>query len=104
MNMHELNVINDGRTGLYITHKSDWVDLSELSAFGVEEEAGWVMNIGFREIDIASGEVLFEWWALDHVPLSTSSTRIENLEGPPPKGWNFLYALLSITWQRARLS
>ncbi|KAK5110420.1 hypothetical protein LTR85_001030 [Meristemomyces frigidus] len=91
MNMHEMQMANDGKTAMYIIHKSDWVDISELSPFGIQEEAGWVFNIGFREVEIDTGKALFEWWALDHVPLSTSSVEIDGLDGPPPAGWNFFH-------------
>lgn len=90
MNMHELQITKGGKTAMHIMHKSDWSDLSELSEFGVKEEAGWVFNIGFREVEIDTGKVLFEWWAMDHVPLHTSSVEITGLEGPPPNGWNWL--------------
>lgn len=86
-NMHELLVIDEGRTSLQIINKADFVDISEL---GLDIDEGWVVNIGFREVDIATGRTNFEWWALDHVPLSESSAEVANLDGPHPRGWNFL--------------
>ena len=88
LNMHELNVVDDGRTALHIIHKTDWVDVSELAEFGVDREAGWILNVGFREVEIATGRTKFEWWMLDHVPLSDSSVEIIGLEGPHPRGWS----------------
>jgi hypothetical protein len=96
MNMHELLMGNRGKSAIYVTHRTDWVDVAELSPYGVEEEAGWVKNMGFREIEIETGKVLFEWWALDHVPISTSSVEIHDLKGPPPAGWDFLYVLAGV--------
>ena len=90
-NMHELNIIEEGKTALAIMGRAEFVDVSEL---GVGQEAGWVSNVGFREFDIATGQTKFEWWALDHVPLSASSVKINNLDGPHPIGWNYLYAPL----------
>jgi hypothetical protein len=97
MNMHELLMGNNGKNAVYVTHKSDWVDTSELSPYGVEEEARWVLNEGFREIELETGEVLFEWWALDHVAIAASSVEIHDLEGPPPAGWDFLCVLAGLT-------
>lgn len=88
--MHEFNIIEEGRTGLAIIGRTELVDISEL---GIYEEVGWVANVGFREFDVATGQTKFEWWALDHVPLSASSEKIGKIKGPHPSGWNYLYAL-----------
>ena len=98
MNMHELLMGNSGKSAVYVTHKTDWIDVSELSPYGVEEKAGWVKNMGFREIEAETGKILFEWWALDHVPISTSSVEIHGLEGPPPVGWDFLCVVAGLTF------
>lgn len=86
-NMHELFLIDEGKTGLAITNRADWVDVRELNA---GQDAGWISNSGFREFDVVTGETRFEWWALDHVSLSESNTTIFNLDGPPPLAGNFL--------------
>jgi hypothetical protein len=86
-NMHELNIIEDGRTALHIIAKPDRANITEL---GTGKSVGWIANHGFREMDIATGKTTFEWWALDHVPLSASSVLLKNLDGPLPKSWNFL--------------
>lgn len=87
-NMHELNIIEDGKKGLAILGKAEFADISVL---GLDIDVGWVLNLGFREFDIATGETLFEWWAMDHVPLDHSNVKIENINGPHPRGWNWLY-------------
>jgi len=46
---------------------------TDLSPFGGPEEAT-VMDGVVQELDIASGEVLFEWHSLDHVPIEESSS------------------------------
>ena len=88
-NMHELNIVEGGRTALAIIGRSELVDTSEL---GLAKDVGWVSNMGFREFDIATGENIFEWWALGKVQLSESTVEIDSLEGPHPRAWNFLYA------------
>ncbi|KAL8691771.1 MAG: hypothetical protein Q9218_003072 [Villophora microphyllina] len=44
----------------------------DLSDFGVpnEDDQGWVVDCHLRALDATSGKVLFDWSALDHVPLS----------------------------------
>ena len=90
MNMHELNVYQEqGRTkALYITHRAQFVDTRALNYRGLGN--GWVGNIGFREVDLFTGEGLFEWWAADHVELTESTISIDSLSGPYPKTWNWL--------------
>jgi len=89
--MHEMNIISEGRTALHIIHQPLWLDISELGEFGVPDEAGWVLDCGFREVEVDTGKVLFEWWPHEHVRMSTSSVEVSGLEGPPPMGWNYLY-------------
>ena len=86
--MHELNIVDNGRTGLHANHKTEFVDISVLATRGVDQENGWVMNSGFREFDVASGRTTFEWWMLDHVSLNDSVSLIQLLDGPYPTGWN----------------
>jgi hypothetical protein len=95
MNMHELNILNEGRTAIHIIHQPKFVDTVDLEEFGVTDEAGWVLDCGFREVEVDTGKILFEWYPHEHVNLSTSSVAITGLEGPPPSGWNFLYVFLS---------
>jgi hypothetical protein len=64
--MHELEVI-DGESLLLTVYQPRPYDLS---AYGVKPPAGWAMDGVFQEIDIKSGEVLFEWGSLDHIPLT----------------------------------
>ncbi|KAI0711880.1 ASST-domain-containing protein [Fomitopsis betulina] len=49
-------------------------DLSEYN--GTED--GWVLYNLFQEIDIVTGEVLFQWNSSDHVPFSESYTNAAN--------------------------
>ncbi|KAL8660469.1 MAG: hypothetical protein Q9202_006505 [Teloschistes flavicans] len=46
----------------------------DLSQFGVanEDNKGWVIDCRLRALDPTSGKILFDWSALEHVPLSES--------------------------------
>lgn len=59
-------VITDDETMLVLAYHRKPADLSELGG----PEDGWVHDGVIQEVDIDSGEVVFEWSALDHIPLS----------------------------------
>ena len=82
---YEFKAVNDGKAALYIAHKAEYLDLSDHPEIS---RGGWAANMGFQEVDIATGEVQFEWWALDHVSVSASNEDPMDLEGPPPSVWN----------------
>jgi hypothetical protein len=86
-NMHEFNIINEGRTAMSIMTRSQYIDVRQLK---LDRDAGWVLNTGFREFDVSTGETLFEWWALDHLSLTESSMPVGDMDKPLPQGWNWL--------------
>lgn len=88
-NMHELKIVDGGQSALHILWKPEYIDVSELGL--PDRKAGWVGNMGFREVDLESGNTVFEWWSLDHVPLQESSWPVSKLEGPAPTAWDYLY-------------
>ncbi|KAL9029356.1 MAG: hypothetical protein Q9196_002402, partial [Gyalolechia fulgens] len=46
----------------------------DLSDYGIssDNDQGWVIDCHLRTVDVSSGEVLFDWSSLDHVPLNES--------------------------------
>lgn len=89
LNMHELNVIDDGKRALYITPRTRVVDF-ESYGLDLDLDVGLIQDQGFQELDLDSGEIMFEWWASDHIALNESTSPPENIEGPWPSGWNWL--------------
>ncbi|KAK5714201.1 hypothetical protein LTR15_011109 [Elasticomyces elasticus] len=89
-NMHELKIVDGGQSALHILWKPEYIDVSELGL--PDRKAGWVGNMGFREVDLESGNTVFEWWSLDHVPLQESSWPVSKLEGPAPTAWDYFHA------------
>lgn len=89
-NMYEFKIVDDGRSALSILHKAEYRDVSPHP--DLHRDAGWIGNMGFQEVDIATGAVIFEWWALDHLPVtaSTAAPTDDELDGPPPESWNFM--------------
>ena len=60
---HEFHIVNE-QTGLIQIYQPVPRDLS---AYGAKEGQQWIVNAIFQELDIATGQVLFEWASLDHV-------------------------------------
>ena len=62
---HEFRITDDD-TMLWVAYVPTPADLSEIGG----PQDGWVLDGVVQEVDIASGELLFEWSALDHVPVT----------------------------------
>ncbi|KAI1296411.1 Arylsulfotransferase-domain-containing protein [Xylaria venustula] len=63
--LHEFQITEHG-TALITIYNPVPADLSSIG--GPQE--GWALDSMFQEIDIATGELLFEWSAIEHVSLS----------------------------------
>jgi hypothetical protein len=68
--MHEAAVL-DGKTMLITIYQPRTTDLE---AYNITPGPGWVVDGVFQEIDIHSGNVIFEWSSLDHVSVADSYT------------------------------
>ena len=67
--MHEFRIINDGRSALLIVGIMEAQNTSKPHSM---RPVGLVISSGFREVDIATGETLFNWMSLQHINLSES--------------------------------
>ena len=74
--MHEFKIAtySEGRTALMTVYQPRQYDLTTNPRFNVERGMGWVVEGVFQEVDIASGEVVFEWRSLDHIDPGDSWT------------------------------
>ncbi|VEU23184.1 DEKNAAC104307 [Brettanomyces naardenensis] len=79
---HEFHII-DEKTGLIQIYQPVPADLSE---FGASKEQQWIVDAIFQEIDLKTGQVLFEWSSLDHVSPSESVLPIN--PGQAGSGYN----------------
>lgn len=66
-NMHEFNVVENGRRALMITYQSYYRQFSASKGYTSSGPLRSIGNPGFAEVDIATGSVIFEWWAIDHI-------------------------------------
>lgn len=60
---HEFHIVNE-ETGLIQVYQPVPRDLT---AWGASPEQQWIVNAIIQELDISTGELLFEWASLDHV-------------------------------------
>ncbi|KAF2641339.1 hypothetical protein P280DRAFT_468973 [Massarina eburnea CBS 473.64] len=71
--MHEFRLIDGGKRALVTVYQPRAYDLGP---FGIGPGLGWIQDSMFQEIDVETGELLFEWRALDHIAPSFSYTCI----------------------------
>lgn len=87
-NMHDFNVLDGGKTALACTYRGKYVPLGDL---GRPNESGWLTTGGFVEMDTATGEILFEWDSLGHIPIH-ESVKVSPDWGPSPEpGWDYVH-------------
>jgi hypothetical protein len=72
---HEFIVVNETTALIQIYHPLP----IDLSPYGAVQGQEWIVDARFQELDIETGEVLFEWRSLDHI--SPHETKL-----PLPKG------------------
>ena len=65
--MHEFNLIEDGERALMITHQSYYHQFSNGVGYTNTGPLRSVGNPGFVEVEVATGNILFEWWSLGHI-------------------------------------
>lgn len=88
-NMHEMGLVNQGTAVVYFTMREEYVNVTMVP--GHEMPYGWIMNMGIREVDLKTGENLFEWWAHPEVSLTESNVAVSSLHGPYPNAWNWFH-------------
>ena len=97
--VHEFTVLPGGTALMTIFQPRPY----DLSPYGVNQQIGWVVDGIFQEIDISSGKVLFEWSALDHVPLnqtynSLGSNAEAGFGNTTALAWDYLFVPLTLVY------
>lgn len=70
--MHEFILLGNGKTAVHLLQKPR--NEKALLPAG-DARSGWYMDNGFREVDIATGDTIFEWWAGHDGRLGTFESR-----------------------------
>ncbi|RMD43258.1 hypothetical protein DV735_g1853, partial [Chaetothyriales sp. CBS 134920] len=72
--LHEFNLLPSSNTALLDAYYTREVDLS---GFKNGPEKGWIWEAAFQEVDIDTGEVLFDWRASDHISLTKTYSELD---------------------------
>lgn len=83
--MHEFR-ITDEDTIIMTMYESTKGDMHE---YGMDE--GWIFDCLFQEINIETGELIFEWRASDVYPIHESMQPLFNTGGYPDNGFDFFH-------------
>ena len=91
MDVHEFTVLPNGTALTTIFQPTPY----DLTGFGLSQSIGWVVQGIFQEIDIHTGDVVFEWRSLDHVPLNETynwigSNSDAGLGNTTAQSWDYL--------------
>ncbi|KAH7067891.1 ASST-domain-containing protein [Paraphoma chrysanthemicola] len=60
---HEFHIVGDDTAVIQVYQPVP----RDLTPWGASEEQQWIVNAIFQELNITSGELLFEWASLDHI-------------------------------------
>src|SRR5690606_12789751 len=86
VDLHE-STITDEDTMLLIAYVPTQADLTEVGG----EADGWVWDGVVQEIDIATGEVLLDWSALDHIPVTESERAFDEGVGTEDEPYDYFH-------------
>ncbi|RDW92203.1 hypothetical protein BP5796_01597 [Coleophoma crateriformis] len=75
---HDFHLLENGRVAIVTLYTAVQRDLSSK---GFTAGLGWLYDCGFKEYDLETGKVLFEWSSLDHVPIDESAVEINLSQG-----------------------
>lgn len=91
--MHEFKLIHDGKSALMTQYLRSVYDLCP---WNLCDGLGYVNQGAFQEVDVETGEVIFEWRSLDHVGpeesyVDPSSTEISGSGETPLSPWDYFH-------------
>ncbi|KAH0022195.1 hypothetical protein KCU78_g5845, partial [Aureobasidium melanogenum] len=69
VDMHEFQLLNNGETAIVSSYQ---IVPYDLSYFNITTGLGWLSEGVFQEVNVTTGEVLFEWFSTNHVDPSAS--------------------------------
>ncbi|UVI37275.1 arylsulfotransferase family protein [Brevibacterium spongiae] len=84
--LHETTITDDD-TMLLLSYVKTQTDLSSVGG----EKDGWAWEGVVQEVDIATGEPLFEWRSLDAVPVDQSEAELKDGEGTEDEPYDYIH-------------
>lgn len=91
--MHEFRVINEGKSALMTQYLRRVYDMCP---WDLCDGLGYIQEGTFQEVDVDSGDVLFQWKSLDHVDpsesyVNPSTTEISGSGEQPESPWDYFH-------------
>ncbi|EEY18402.1 conserved hypothetical protein [Verticillium alfalfae VaMs.102] len=83
--LHEFRITDHGTALMTIYEKRR----GDLSAYDIAD--GWLIDSLFQEVDIATGELLFQWRASDHFAVAASRAPIGKFGRKEPTAFDFFH-------------
>ncbi|KAL2813603.1 ASST-domain-containing protein [Aspergillus granulosus] len=87
--IHEWNILDDGKTGLAIAYRISEVSME---SFGRPAEKTYVLAAGFTVLDLESGNLLWDWDGTDKISLTESYRYGPESEASGSPGWDYVHA------------
>ncbi|KAL5041385.1 hypothetical protein BDW71DRAFT_217888 [Aspergillus fruticulosus] len=84
--LHELRITSD-ETALVTIYDPTLADLSSVGGPGV----GWIYDCLFQEIDIATGDLIFEWRASEHFPVNSTYNALKGAGKERASAFDFFH-------------
>jgi hypothetical protein len=83
--LHEFLITDEGTVLMTIYDKTE----ADMSGYGIEK--GWIFDSLFQEIDIETGELIFEWHASDHYAVHDSMEPLNGKGRSPDSAFDFFH-------------
>ncbi|RMZ78874.1 hypothetical protein DV738_g3569, partial [Chaetothyriales sp. CBS 135597] len=90
---HEFNIVDNSQNALMISYVPEQFDLTN---WGVSTGQGWIMNNYFQKIQLGTNQLLYEWSALEHIPIDETtvlpnSTEVSGTGFDPTAPWDWFH-------------
>lgn len=83
--LHEFRITDDDTALMTIYHKVE----ADMSDHGITR--GWIYDSLFQEVDLVTGQLLFEWRASDHFPVHESMAPMDGMGRSPSSAIDFFH-------------
>jgi hypothetical protein len=87
--IHEFNILDDGKTALTINYREHEITLDTMNRPG---QRTFVLSGGFAQLDLNTEQVTYVWDSIDKVALGESVFVDEGTPTVGPPGWDYVHA------------
>lgn len=86
VDLREFHITHDDTALLTVSN----VIPADLQSVGGRQD-GWILDGTFQEVDIETGELLFQWQASEHFVVSEAYTTLDETGGSAENSWDFFH-------------